>query len=128
MQTATGLTVVRNGQLFDGTGAPPVPDAALVIENGRIRYAGPAAAAPAVVRPATNRKRAGAGKMRTTSTGDRVRFRILRNRIRRRLDWSQGPLSKRNGTVMSFRPVSSFTVACQTMRPVTHTGRVVSPA
>ncbi len=48
MQTATGLTVVRNGQLFDGTGAPPVPDAALVIENGRIRYAGPAAAAPAV--------------------------------------------------------------------------------
>lgn len=48
MQTATGLTVVRNGRLFDGTGAPPVPDAALVIENGRIRYAGPAAAAPAV--------------------------------------------------------------------------------
>lgn len=48
MQTATGLTVIRNGQLFDGTGAPPVPDAALVIEDGRIRYAGPAAAAPAV--------------------------------------------------------------------------------
>lgn len=48
MQTATGLTVVRNGQLFDGTGAPPVPNAALVIENGRIRYAGLAAAAPAV--------------------------------------------------------------------------------
>lgn len=48
MQTASGLTVIRNGQLFDGTGAPPIPDAALVIENGRIRYAGPAAAAPAV--------------------------------------------------------------------------------
>lgn len=48
MQVASGLTVIRNGQLFDGTGAPPIPDAALVIENGRIRYAGPAAAAPAV--------------------------------------------------------------------------------
>ena len=48
MQTASGFTVIRHGQLFDGTGAPPVPDAALVIENGRIRYAGPAAAAPAV--------------------------------------------------------------------------------
>lgn len=48
MQTATGLTVIRHGQLFDGTGAPPIPDAALVIEDGRIRYAGPAAAAPAV--------------------------------------------------------------------------------
>ena len=48
MQTASGLTVIRNGQLFDGTGAPPIPDAALVIENGRIRFACPAAAAPAV--------------------------------------------------------------------------------
>ncbi len=48
MQAASGLTVIRNGQLFDGTGAPPILNAALVIENGRIRYAGPAAAAPAV--------------------------------------------------------------------------------
>ena len=48
MQVASGLTVIRNGQLFDGTGAPPIPDAALVIENGRIRFACPAAAAPAV--------------------------------------------------------------------------------
>lgn len=48
MKTATGTTLISNGQLFDGTGAPPVPDAALVITDGRITYAGPAAAAPTV--------------------------------------------------------------------------------
>ena len=48
MQTASGLTVIRNGQLFDGTGATPIPQAALVIEDGRIRYAGSAVAAPVV--------------------------------------------------------------------------------
>lgn len=35
------------GTLIDGTGAPPVRDAAVVIADGRITYAGPAAAAPA---------------------------------------------------------------------------------
>ena len=48
MKTASGMTHITNGQLFDGTGAPPVPDAALVIAEGRIRYAGPAAGAPAM--------------------------------------------------------------------------------
>lgn len=48
MKTASGITLIINGQLFDGTGAPPVPDAALVITDGRITYAGPAAAAPTV--------------------------------------------------------------------------------
>jgi imidazolonepropionase-like amidohydrolase len=48
MKTATGGTVVSNGQLVDGTGAAPVPDAALVIEDGRIRYAGPVRGAPPV--------------------------------------------------------------------------------
>jgi imidazolonepropionase-like amidohydrolase len=48
MKTATGTAIVRNGQLVDGTGAPPVPDAALVITDGRISYAGPVAAAPPV--------------------------------------------------------------------------------
>ena len=48
MKTATGTTFIRNGQLFDGTGAAPVPNAAVVIENGFIRFAGPAALAPAV--------------------------------------------------------------------------------
>ena len=48
MKTATGTTLITNGQLFDGTGAPPIPHAALVLENGRIKFAGPAVAAPAV--------------------------------------------------------------------------------
>jgi imidazolonepropionase-like amidohydrolase len=48
MKTSTGTTVIRNGQLVDGTGAGPIPDAVVVIEDGRIRFAGPAVAAPAV--------------------------------------------------------------------------------
>src|SRR5205823_10904810 len=41
-----------NGQLIDGTGAAPVRDAALVIEDGRIAYAGPEAGAPEAPRGA----------------------------------------------------------------------------
>jgi imidazolonepropionase-like amidohydrolase len=41
MKTATGWTVIRNGQLVDGRGGAPIPDAVVTIENGRIRYAGP---------------------------------------------------------------------------------------
>jgi imidazolonepropionase-like amidohydrolase len=48
MKTATGTTLIHHGQLFDGSGSPPIADAALVIEDGRIVYAGPAAAAPRV--------------------------------------------------------------------------------
>ena len=48
MKTATGTTLVTNGQLIDGTGAPAVPNAALVIKDGRIEFAGPADRAPAV--------------------------------------------------------------------------------
>jgi len=48
MNTATGTTIIRNGQLVTGTGAPAVPDAALVIEDGRIAYAGPVARAPEI--------------------------------------------------------------------------------
>jgi N-acyl-D-aspartate/D-glutamate deacylase len=40
MKTALGVTVIENGQLVDGTGTPPIRDAALVIEDGRIRYVG----------------------------------------------------------------------------------------
>lgn len=47
MKIQPGITVVKNGQLVDGTGKPAVPNAALVIENGLITYAGPAAEAPA---------------------------------------------------------------------------------
>src|SRR5262245_54179672 len=46
MQTATGWTVIANGQLVDGNGRPPVKDAAVVVRDGRITYAGSAAKAP----------------------------------------------------------------------------------
>jgi imidazolonepropionase-like amidohydrolase len=48
MKTATGTTVIANGQLVDGTGAPAVPDAAVVVRDGRIAYAGSVAGAPAL--------------------------------------------------------------------------------
>lgn len=52
MQTARGVTVIENGQLVDGTGAPPVPQAAVILEQGRIQYAGPASRMPLVDREA----------------------------------------------------------------------------
>ena len=48
MKTAQGTTLIRNGQLVDGTGAAPIPHAALILRDGKIIYAGPAVAAPAV--------------------------------------------------------------------------------
>ncbi len=48
MKTAQGTTLISNGQLIDGTGRGPVPDAALVIRGGRIVYAGPIVGAPEV--------------------------------------------------------------------------------
>jgi imidazolonepropionase-like amidohydrolase len=38
--------VLRAPRLLDGTGAPAVPDAALLLEGGRVAYAGPAAGLP----------------------------------------------------------------------------------
>jgi imidazolonepropionase-like amidohydrolase len=38
--------VLRAPRLLDGTGAPPVHDAALLIDGGRVAYAGPAAGLP----------------------------------------------------------------------------------
>jgi imidazolonepropionase-like amidohydrolase len=46
MKHARGTTLIDHGQLVDGTGAAAVPDAAVVIRDGRIAYAGPAAGAP----------------------------------------------------------------------------------
>jgi imidazolonepropionase-like amidohydrolase len=60
MKTPEGTTIITNGQLVDGTGAPPVPAATLIIENGRITYAGPAAGAPPVP-PGAERIDAGGG-------------------------------------------------------------------
>jgi imidazolonepropionase-like amidohydrolase len=47
MKTASGVTVIRNGQLIDGTGSAPVAEGVVVIRDGRIAYAGTAAGAPA---------------------------------------------------------------------------------
>jgi imidazolonepropionase-like amidohydrolase len=48
MKTASGSTIIFGGQLIEGTGAAPIPRAALVLQDGRIAYAGPAAQAPTV--------------------------------------------------------------------------------
>jgi imidazolonepropionase-like amidohydrolase len=45
LQTPDPL-VLRAPRLLDGTGAPAVPDAALLLSGGRIAYAGPAAGLP----------------------------------------------------------------------------------
>jgi imidazolonepropionase-like amidohydrolase len=60
MQTASGWTIVSNGQLVDGTGRPAVPNAAVVVRDGRIVYAGRAAEAPEVP-PDARRIDAGGG-------------------------------------------------------------------
>ena len=46
MRIATGTTRIFNGQLIDGTGTEPVRDAVVVVDDGRISYAGPAIGAP----------------------------------------------------------------------------------
>jgi imidazolonepropionase-like amidohydrolase len=46
MKTASGVTVISNGQLLDGNGGPPVADAVVVVRDGRIAYAGPVRNAP----------------------------------------------------------------------------------
>ncbi|MGX1857407.1 amidohydrolase family protein, partial [Dietzia sp. NPDC055340] len=39
-------TILHNARLIDGTGADPVADAVVVIDDGKITYAGPADKAP----------------------------------------------------------------------------------
>ncbi len=46
MKLAPGTTVVTNGLLLDGNGGPPLPDASVVVTDGRIAYAGPSRGAP----------------------------------------------------------------------------------
>ncbi|MBS1826426.1 MAG: amidohydrolase family protein [Acidobacteria bacterium] len=48
MKIAAGSTLIRNGQMVDGTGAAAAPDAAVLVTDGRIAYAGPAAGCPVV--------------------------------------------------------------------------------
>lgn len=46
MLSANNTSIISNGQLVDGTGADPVPDASVIIENGRVTWAGPRSACP----------------------------------------------------------------------------------
>ena len=46
MKTAPGVTVIANGRMIDGTGGPAVADAAVVVKDGCIAYAGPVGRAP----------------------------------------------------------------------------------
>src|SRR5260221_6027385 len=47
MRKSSGWTVIRNGSLFDGTGSAPSPKSCVLIQDGLIHFAGPAAQAPA---------------------------------------------------------------------------------
>ena len=53
MKNATGTTVITHGQIIDGTGAAPLANGAVVIQDGRLTYVGSAAKAPAVPPEAT---------------------------------------------------------------------------
>ncbi|MBC8290616.1 MAG: amidohydrolase family protein [Planctomycetes bacterium] len=46
MKTATGTTVIRNGQIIDGTGTVPIPDGVVQIQDGLISFVGSASEAP----------------------------------------------------------------------------------
>src|SRR5690349_5197724 len=48
MKTASGTTIIANGRLIDGTGRPPLADGVVVIQDGRITYAGAVAGAPSL--------------------------------------------------------------------------------
>jgi imidazolonepropionase-like amidohydrolase len=53
MKTARGATLIVNGRLVDGNGATPVPDAVVLVRDGRIAYAGPARGVPELPPDAT---------------------------------------------------------------------------
>jgi len=46
MKEEIAPTIISNGTLVDGTGADPIPEGCLIINNGRISYAGPFEGAP----------------------------------------------------------------------------------
>lgn len=54
MKTATGCTAISNGTLIDGTGAAPIPDATVIVRDGRIEFAGSTRQAPLIERSAAD--------------------------------------------------------------------------
>jgi imidazolonepropionase-like amidohydrolase len=48
MKLASGSTIIRNGQIVDGTGAETIPHGAVVVTDGRIVYVGPDILAPSI--------------------------------------------------------------------------------
>ena len=46
MKIQPGATVIRNGQLVDGTGGAAIPNATVIVNDGRITYAGADGTAP----------------------------------------------------------------------------------
>ncbi len=48
-----GTTLITHGQIIDGTGAAPLANGAVVIQDGRLTYVGPAVGAPAVLKAMT---------------------------------------------------------------------------
>ena len=48
MKTATGSTLITNGQLVDGTGGPVISEATVLVTDGKITYVGPAADCPEI--------------------------------------------------------------------------------
>jgi len=48
MLIATGTTVISNGQLVDGNGTPPLPNATVIVRDGRIAFVGPSSEAPPI--------------------------------------------------------------------------------
>ncbi len=53
MKIASGTTLITHGQIIDGTGAAPLADGAVVIQDGRLTYVGPVIGAPEVPESAT---------------------------------------------------------------------------
>src|SRR5262245_65545635 len=46
MKLGTGAIVIHNGKLVDGNGGAPVADGVVIVNDGKIAYAGRAEAAP----------------------------------------------------------------------------------
>ena len=42
MKLASGETFIHNGELFDGTGSPPIPNGCVLVRDGKIAFAGAA--------------------------------------------------------------------------------------